>query len=293
MQISNKYKALKQKFGQEMKKDRLKKKLSSTDAAYILGIGQSVYWAWETGKTFPGDIIRLQKLKVLFPNVQNNMNVLIAGLIASIPKNKLKEIISIKPTGRQIYVPTYNRYYIKVKEERDKKYKKEFGKYLRSKRIKMGLSAYQISSLLNMAVGSYSAWEAGKAFPSDLKALAILDKLYGNVIEVMFGTCKKEGIRIRRKEIEKVLKRKHKFDNTKIKTWNKPQPAVYLAWKKNKYKKEGKRIHHIRESMYTKKFKAVISSQMTKVMKAWHAVPKNYNANIKRLLRMRKIRYGK
>jgi len=225
MQIGKINLNIKQAFGQELQKQRLEHDISPYDLAYVLGISHATIYGWECGDAFPGSIIRLKRLAVLFrdvPKLVQNM----FDLKGIAPSRRewdkfLRGIYRGRKTHQQktVLVCGYQ-----AADSRDDQYRIAFGNYLRKERLSRDLTGMSIAEGFGITHACYFRWESGSSFPKEPRTLMMLDKLYGNTVSTIFGLCKNNGIHLEAGEVRNLLDRMKEFDGKGIYSPGKPRP---------------------------------------------------------------------
>ena len=211
MVIKKKYKAIRSKFGKFLRESRRSICLSAKELAYVVGVkDESTILDWERGDRFPRDIVSYKALHLVFENIPEVMGEILRDRNITPTKTKwnlFKKTILRGPKDR---IRSESAHFV----SRDPRYaacKEAFGKYLRDERRKRGLSSSAVAYALGVNRVTYSTWERGRGFPSDLKALALLDRYYKNTLKVMFGLCEDKGIRLAPIEVKGILSRLSEF----------------------------------------------------------------------------------
>jgi transcriptional regulator with XRE-family HTH domain len=204
----------KEEFGKYLRSEREFSGLSSyRDLSYVLGLSEASAGHWERGWVFPRSTIVLKKINLLFNNTPDVINELFTrdGI-----KPTQKELDTFRKTAEEnknhtsiIPLTKLNKETtIVYSDSRENECRKAFGKYLTEKRLRMGISAVSLCKALGKkSVVAVHFWENGTSFPSDVKDLILLDKLFGDTIKVMFGLCEKYGVKLLKLEKQEVLSR--------------------------------------------------------------------------------------
>ena len=213
MRCDEKGQKMKSYFGDFLLESRRMMDMSVYDMGYALGISHATVWCWEKGLSFPKSIVLLKKLALVFeeiPALMKNL-VVMTGIAPSKSEwtNFEKKVLCEQGTLISGISPIYS-----SRDRRDTDYKRAFGNYLRRERQKREISFIVMAEAFNVTRQTYCLWEVGSAFPQDVMVLAYLNKLYGNLFDVLFGLCKKEGIHLSFDEKRFVLQRLSEFDNT-------------------------------------------------------------------------------
>ena len=240
MHVQTKYHKLKSEFGAFLRQERIKANLSPYDLAYILGTCHAMPYYWESGQCFPRSIILLQKLRVLFPRTPQVVSGILKKLSSHISPQRWKRMRRELKNKRGYSSSVLCKCPVPSKDIRYDRYLAAFGKYLGENRKQRGVNRSTISKALGVEYYTYTAWEAGHQFPSNMDALAILNRLYGDTVLVMFGICKNKDIHISREEVREVINRRQQFRGSKIWEKGKPKPPTWGKYIEARLKKMGK-----------------------------------------------------
>lgn len=207
---------MKRRFGRFLKSNRLQAGWSVYDVGYMLKKTHATAHYWEEGFSFPASIVLLKKLCLLYGGIPETIKNIASDILSKVTCKDWKEFLKTIDEGH--FVPPINDKlacnYGSV-DGRDSEYKIAFGSYLRRERLDRKISASALARAFGVYPSNYTAWEAGSTFPQDVMVLVLLDKLYGNTFDVIFGLCKKNGIHLSHEETKAVLERKSEFAGTK------------------------------------------------------------------------------
>lgn len=195
---------VKKKFGSFLRMNRLKEDWSVYDVGRMIGTTQATVWCWEKGMSFPASIVKLKKLCLLYPDTSKKVKELVGDVGGIARWRQFKADIDCSSLSNCEY-PGRNTCFYVTRDTRDMKYKIAFGDYLKRERRGMGVSVSSLAKALNVFHSNVTMWEAGTIFPQSLVVLSLLDRMYGNLFDVLFGLCKKHGIHLEKKEIRQVL----------------------------------------------------------------------------------------
>jgi transcriptional regulator with XRE-family HTH domain len=227
-------------FGSFLREKRDSLSMSLSDMGYVLNLNYGTVWNWEIGGSFPANIIRLKQLALVYPGVHDEMK-------------RIFQLPDVKPTDEQwdnlvsrlSTTGPIDRAALSVRgfhaDTRIDSYKKAFGKYLRERRLDSGYTARGLARGMGLSSGTTCLqWEAGLNFPQDIVCLIMLDRLYGDTLDVIFGICADYGIHLKHTEKRDVLSRLKKFEGTKMNDAGKPRDANVKAYH-DKYREDRRR----------------------------------------------------
>lgn len=205
-------KKFKKEFGKFLASERKLLGVTQTDLGYILN-SRTIH-TWEQGRRFPREMMTLKKIFALFKDTPYMMAELFNSRgIAPTEKewDNFRRIVEAPHTGNISLTSkdlSERNHAYSFKDDRESECRKIFGEYLRASRLKHGITGLQLSKALGKFGNStVSLWEAGDFFPSDVKDIALLDKLFGDTIKVIFGLCQKYGVKLTSEEIKELATR--------------------------------------------------------------------------------------
>lgn len=218
--------------------------MSVYDLGYVLGKNPQTVWYWERGRSFPASIVLLKKLEVLYRETPH--------VLKDIAKRA-----EIQPTAeewsrfeKEVYEKTGDLFhsrqnpFYESKDQRDMEYKEAFGEYLMRERMKREIRHGALANALGVSRNAYCQWEDGITFPQDAMVLVLLDKLYGNTFDVLFGLCRENGISLKDGEKRDVLRKMREVE--RVGRWARGKGSIsektmeYLRkWREAKKMKKG------------------------------------------------------
>jgi len=213
MKLSEKSRVIKVDFGKFLKESRLESDRSVFDNGYILAVNPQTVWCWEQGNSFPGSIVRIKKLALMYSDTPYFLKDIIERNGIKPSRSEWKDFEKEVYSGGGGLVSGIRPEYVS-KDARDLEYKKAFGKYMMRERYNRGITVAAMARALKVNYHTYCAWENGSAWPQEVMVLAMLDKLYSNTFDVLFGLCDENGIHLSMTEKKDVLKRMRMFDGT-------------------------------------------------------------------------------
>lgn len=223
--LSDKSMRMRSLFGQYLKGERINRKFSLYDVGDILGVSHATAHTWERGMSFPQGIFMLQKIKVLYPNTSDELKYIInkRGLkLTQKDKDAIDKELLYYEDGVIFNRKNKQTYYSKDKSF--DRCKRKFGEYLLRNRLDKGITLTGLGSVLEVQHVTIIRWEDGNSFPQDLKYLQKLDYIFDErVMNVIFGLCLRERIRIPKKEVlsvERAIRKAHKLRNHKTRLNN-------------------------------------------------------------------------
>ena len=213
MKLSRKCGAIKKDFGKFLKSARLESDRTLFDNGYVLRVSPQTVFLWEAGFSFPRSIVTLKKLAMMYEDVPGFLKDAVSksGIGPSFSEWKHFEKDVYSGGGKLVsgIRPNYE-----SADERDSEYKRAFGRYMLRERHGRGITPTAMARAFGTSVQSYCAWENGSAWPQEAMVLVLMDRLYGNTFDVLFGLCKKNGIHLSLSEKKDVLRRSRMFEGT-------------------------------------------------------------------------------
>jgi len=210
-------------FGEFLQEQRAKTPLSLYDLGYVLDLNYGTPWEWEKGTAFPGNILRLKQLALVYPGVYEELRRIFQMPGVAPSKAEWDEFVSSLKMDSRVKMkelPVRRRH----SDVRVDRYKRAFGDYLRENRMECGYTARSLAHGLGLVQGSACIkWEAGLCFPQEITHLIMLDRLYGDALEVIFGICPERGIHLRHGEKKAVLGRLGEFKGASYRHKGKPR----------------------------------------------------------------------
>jgi len=216
-------------FGRFLKKRRERLDASVYDLGYVLGTSFGTVWCWETGQSFPGDILKLKRLALIYPEVHKELKRIFQLPDVAPDKKQWKKFLMSLSTLHAFTVKDELLKRGASKDKRYDKYKRAFGDYLRAERLERGITGSSMARGLGVTGPTYFQWEAGVTFPSEITALIMLDKLHGDTLEVIFGLCPEHNIQLTPVEENKVMARLHDVGHFTYRQKGKPKPPGFDA----------------------------------------------------------------
>lgn len=202
--------------------------MSHYDLGYILGVSHSIVWYWEHGLSFPHSVVLLKRLGIVFPSFPGMLKELSQDIV---PERRYREFTSVISCPGRVFSHVED-WQLPVrfhKDERDTIYKRAFGSYLRRERLSMGLSQTVLADGLGTSPSTVCQWESG-IFPRNASVLSILDRLYGNLFDVLFGLCRENGIHLKARERRDIVGRMDEIGRFGFRDVGKPKPLAWQAY---------------------------------------------------------------
>jgi len=215
--MNRKSKVARRRLGKAVRELRKREDLSQMELTYVLDLGSIARVSyWESGRCFPRSIIVLKKLEFLFSGFGDVVREVVDSHGVKPNKKEWMNFIGTVSTKWSVDSAPQNRnkFYNHV-DARDAVYRKAFGRYLREARTSRSITAASLGRAFGCVHTTWSQWEAGINFPSDILVLGLINRLFGDTFDVVFSVCDKARIRLQKKEKQSVLRRLKNIQETR------------------------------------------------------------------------------